>query len=194
MLSAVIAASAQPTHIQFASAQYAAGEISGVATVTVEITWGDPFNVCTVDYATANGTAMAGLDYVAQNGTLGFEYPETLKTFTLSILDDRLAEGDETLLLTLRNPALDGVLGQSNAVLTIWDDKPWSRDDPFLDGGWVLTVARQEDGKLVVGGRPSGNLGGIARLNPDGSLDGSFDSATVIEGLFPRVHALGEGS
>ncbi len=39
----------------------------------------------TVNFATANGTATAGSDYTAQNGTLTFLAGETSKTVTVAV-------------------------------------------------------------------------------------------------------------
>ena len=57
----------------------------------------------TVDYATSDETAAAGADYTATAGTLTFLAGETAKTVTVSVLDDVVDEGTETL--TLANPA-----------------------------------------------------------------------------------------
>src|SRR5258707_10111576 len=52
----------------------------------------------TVNYATANGTATAGADYVSTNGTLTFLPGETSQTITVAVLGDVLDELDETIL------------------------------------------------------------------------------------------------
>ena len=57
----------------------------------------------TVDYATADGTAKAGLDYIQTSGTLTFAPGETEKTVTVTVLDDEIPEGRETVLLKLSN-------------------------------------------------------------------------------------------
>ena len=59
----------------------------------------------TVDYATGNGTATAGEDYVAQSGDLTFAAGETAKTVEVEVLDDLHDEGTETMTLTLLNPS-----------------------------------------------------------------------------------------
>ena len=41
-----------------------------------------------VNYATANGTAAAGSDFIAQNGTLKFAVGESVKTVVVDITDD----------------------------------------------------------------------------------------------------------
>ena len=64
-----------------------------------------PSGTVTVDYATSDGTATAGSDYTATNGTLSFAAGETEKTVSVPVLDDAHDEGSETLTLTLSNPS-----------------------------------------------------------------------------------------
>jgi hypothetical protein len=106
---------------QFLSPVFTVSENVGVATITVTRTNG-AVGGTTVNYATSNGTASAGVDYVATSGTLTFGVGETSKTFTVTIIDDALIEGDETVNLTLSSPSVGGVLGSpSTATLVIAD-------------------------------------------------------------------------
>ena len=57
----------------------------------------------TVDYATRDGTATAGADYRARNGTLRFASGETVKTVDVEVLPDGHDEGAETVWLVLSN-------------------------------------------------------------------------------------------
>ena len=57
----------------------------------------------TVDYATSDGTAVAGEDYTATSGTLAFAPGETAKTVSVPVLDDAVDEGRETFTLRLSN-------------------------------------------------------------------------------------------
>ena len=66
-----------------------------------------------VDYATSNGTAISGLDYTGVTNTLSFTAGETIKLFTVPILNDGLKEPNETFRLTLSNPTGGGVLGMA---------------------------------------------------------------------------------
>ncbi|ERM80129.1 hypothetical protein P872_14365, partial [Rhodonellum psychrophilum GCM71 = DSM 17998] len=56
----------------------------------------------------------------------------------------------------------------------------WSFDPGIGASSWVNTIALQSDGKILIGGLFTSYNGtlknNIARLNPDGSLDSSFDS------------------
>ena len=74
----------------------------------------------TVDYATSDGTAVAGADYTAASGRLTFAAGETSKTVEVTVLDDGHDEGSETLTLTLSNQAPDTVrLADATATGTI---------------------------------------------------------------------------
>jgi hypothetical protein len=108
--------------IQFSAATYSVNETGGSAAITVSRSGGSASNV-TVDYATSNGTATAGLDYSSAASTFTFNAGETSKQFFVTISDDVLVEGNETVILTLSNPTGGAVLGaRSSATLTIVDN------------------------------------------------------------------------
>jgi hypothetical protein len=75
----------------------------------------------TVNYGTANRTAMAGQDYTATSGSLTFPAGTTSQTVSVPILGDTLAEAAETLLLRLALPA-NATLARATAVATINDN------------------------------------------------------------------------
>ena len=75
------------------------------ATVDFAVTLGRASGATvTVDYATGDGTAVAGEDYTATSGTLTFAPGETAKTVPVPVLNDAHDEGEETFTLTLSNP------------------------------------------------------------------------------------------
>ncbi|MDG3005072.1 cellulose binding domain-containing protein [Paludisphaera mucosa] len=80
-------------------------------------------SAATVRYATSNGTAVAGTDYVAASGTLTFAPGETAKTLTTAVLADALVEGDETLSLTLSAP-VGATLAKARGAGVIRDAAP----------------------------------------------------------------------
>ncbi|MFM7770018.1 MAG: Calx-beta domain-containing protein, partial [Bacteroidota bacterium] len=91
-------------------------------TVTITVTISTPVSsVVTVNYATSNGTAIAGLDYTAVSGSLTFPANVISLTFTVPILNDALAEGNETFTVTLTDPVNISLLDPI-AVVTITDD------------------------------------------------------------------------
>ncbi|MFW6200633.1 MAG: Calx-beta domain-containing protein, partial [Gemmatimonadota bacterium] len=74
-----------------------------------------------VDYATADGTAEAGADYVATSGTVTFESGETTQTVEVELLGDTETEPDETFFVRLSNP-VNAVLADAEGVGTIVED------------------------------------------------------------------------
>jgi RHS repeat-associated protein len=57
----------------------------------------------TVDFATADGDAVAGEDYVAANGTLTIEAGDTHGMIPVGIIGDKIKEEDEKFYLSLSN-------------------------------------------------------------------------------------------
>jgi len=58
----------------------------------------------TVNYTTADGTALAGRDYTATTGTLTFAPGVTSETIRVPILDDGVVQSGLNFTLTLSNP------------------------------------------------------------------------------------------
>ena len=77
----------------------------------------------TVSFATADGTALAGSDYVAQSGPLTFAIGTTSRTMTIAVLGDVLDEPNETFLVNLSSP-VNATIGTGQAVVTIVDNDP----------------------------------------------------------------------
>ncbi len=108
--------------VKFSLAAYSRSETGGLATITVTRTGGSASGV-TVDFDTMDLTATAGEDYTAVPATLVFASNQVSQTVLIPVLNDSLAEGNEAVQLTLRNPGGGATLGViSNAVLTIIDN------------------------------------------------------------------------
>ncbi len=75
----------------------------------------------TLKYATANGTATAGLDYTATSGTLTFAPGQTTQVVNVPVLGDTNVEPDETLTLSLSSP-LGATIAKALANGTILND------------------------------------------------------------------------
>ena len=58
----------------------------------------------TVDFQTADGTAVEGDDYTSKSGTLTFPAGQTLRTISVSTVEDEFHEPEERFRVTLRNP------------------------------------------------------------------------------------------
>lgn len=75
----------------------------------------------TLQYATANGTALSGSDYTSVTGTLTFNPGITSQNITIPILNDSINEANESFTLALTNPT-NATLGTiSTATSTITD-------------------------------------------------------------------------
>ncbi len=81
-----------------------------------------------VDYATRDGTAVAGADYTNTSGTLTFVAGETRKTVDVQVLADSHDEGSETMTLALSNATgariadgeATGTIDNSGSILQAW--------------------------------------------------------------------------
>ncbi|MCK1506320.1 Calx-beta domain-containing protein [Bradyrhizobium sp. 18] len=97
------------------------------ATFRVALSEGLAYPV-TVNYATQNGSALAGLDYDVTSGTLTFAAGETSKLIAVPIISDAVAEGDETFSVILSGAAAVGgvtpSIQNSSGVGTISDTLP----------------------------------------------------------------------
>jgi regulation of enolase protein 1 (concanavalin A-like superfamily) len=77
----------------------------------------------TIHFTTSvGGTATADLDYSPLNGTLTFSPGETVKFISLPLLNDTVAETDETVMLSLSEPAGAFLSASSAHVFTLIDD------------------------------------------------------------------------
>ncbi|MGM9477963.1 Calx-beta domain-containing protein, partial [Pedobacter sp. GSP4] len=96
----------------------------GVATFTVTLT-GNVQNAFTVNYATANNTAVQPGDYTATSGTLTFpagSVSGATQTFTVPIINDNIAEGNETFTATLSGITGPTTIATATGTATITDD------------------------------------------------------------------------
>jgi hypothetical protein len=90
---------------------------AGHATITVNRT-GATNIPASVNYATSNGTAVAGSDYTAAAGTIDFAAGETTKTFDVDVSNDGAAEANETVILSL----ISGATTVDTSLLSIEDN------------------------------------------------------------------------
>jgi hypothetical protein len=105
----------------FVATNVSASEASGTLSFAVLLTNADASSV-SVDYATADGAALVGSDYTATSGTLTFTPGQVSKTVPVTIIDDSLAEDDETFTLILSNPTGGLAILALQAIGTIEND------------------------------------------------------------------------
>ncbi|HWB13392.1 MAG TPA: MBG domain-containing protein [Pirellulales bacterium] len=122
-----------PGQIDITSPTYTVAENKAALTVTVALNrsldenGGLPLGNVTVDYATHDGTATAGVDYTAVSGTLTFSERDVAlllqTTITIPILNDQLLENNAPVFdLTLSNPMGGPTIGIGTAQITIQED------------------------------------------------------------------------
>ena len=75
----------------------------------------------TLEYATADGTARAGEDYVATSGTLTIRAGVTSASVLVDLVEDAIAEDDETVVLRVNVPS-DGTQQAISGTALIIDD------------------------------------------------------------------------
>ena len=93
---------------------------------------GGPFvQTIDVDYATADGTATAGLDYLATSGHLTFTPAITNRTVTVIVSNDLVHESTETFALNLSNPVNAELANGGTANGTILNTDPATGLDHF---------------------------------------------------------------
>jgi hypothetical protein len=97
-----------------------AGTRAATFTVTLSAPSAQPV---TLQYATADGTAMAGSHYQAGSGTLTIPAGQTTGTITVPAIGDRLPEPDKTFFVNLSG-AINATIPDTQAVGTIVDDEP----------------------------------------------------------------------
>ena len=94
-----------------------------------------------VRYATSDGTAVAGSDYVAAQGAVRFAPGETSKTVRVLVLEDGHDDNGETLTLTLSSP-FGAQITHATATGTIVNSDPIPR-------AWLARFARTVAGHVV---------------------------------------------
>lgn len=105
----------------------------------------------TVDYTTADGTAIAGSDYTAIQGTLTFNPGETTKTIVVPILGDTLDEADETFRLQLSHPTnAEITLNAGTATGRIVNDDQLIGSDFNSDGKVDILWRHSQTGQLGI--------------------------------------------
>jgi hypothetical protein len=84
----------------------------------------------TVDFATADGTATAGSDYLAAAGTVTFAPSETTQTISITVTGDPQVEPEEDFFVNLSNPT-NATIADSQGIGTITDDDTVVRQRPW---------------------------------------------------------------
>ena len=174
--------SGNPGTLGFSSGTYSVADTTGMATVAVQRTGGSSGAV-SVQYATSNGTGVAGTNYRAASGTLNWPAGEAAdKTFSVPVLDDGKADGNHTVDLTLSAVSAGATLGTSAAVLTITNSNsaaappaaPTDLTATPLDSvdihlTWTLNSTDETDVRVQSKVLPGGTFADLLPLLPAGT-------------------------
>ena len=121
-LASVTIADDDKPQVSVSSVSVAEGNVAKNVVVTATLSAASTQQI-TVSYATADGTALAGSDYVAQSGLLTFAPGTTSRTMTISVLGDLINEPTEAFLVNLSSP-VNATIGTGQAIVTIVDNDP----------------------------------------------------------------------
>ncbi|MEN8822454.1 MAG: Calx-beta domain-containing protein [Abyssibacter sp.] len=164
------------------AATYSVIENEGV--VTVSLTRTGAFGEISVDYATADGSAVAGTDYTATNGTVTWLDGESgAKTVTVAVLNDDAPESAKDFSLTLSNPQPAGtvtLVDPTTTTITIADD------DSIVEMDAVTLSVDENGGTVTVSASRSGSALGPASVNiatTDGTAISGIDYDQTSAGL-----------
>ncbi len=157
------------------------GEGAGQALLIVNRSGGAD-GAASIDYSTSGGSATAGEDFTATNGTLNWADGEaTSKSFGVPILNDDAQEGTETFTATLSN-ATGATLGTpASSTVSIEDDD--SGIEPFtcMESGETLCLTEDRFQVRVTFATSQGDTGNgqAVELTPDTGYLWFFNEANV---------------
>src|SRR6266851_1689465 len=169
-----ISIAAAPPTVQFSSATYSVGEGDGRVNITLT-RGGDTTSSASVSYATVdsagltncnvfNGIASPRCDYENTQGTATWAAGDaSAKTFSVAIVDDSYAEGNETFTIGLNSPSGATLGAQSTATVTIIDNDVTNGPNPidntnfFVRQQYIDFLGREPD--------PPGFAGWVSTIN-----------------------------
>jgi YD repeat-containing protein len=116
-----------------------------------------------VNYATANGTAVQPGDYTSTSGTLTFTTAQTSKTVSVPTINDTAVESPETFTMTLSAPTGGATIGSpGSATATINDNDGGGGNQPPVanpdNGGSILTCGNIDVNVIANDTDPDNNL------------------------------------
>jgi YD repeat-containing protein len=140
----------------------------------------------TVQYASSNGTAIAGTDYTAVSGTLAIPAGSATGLITVPVLGDGAVEANDTLTLTLTVPANATIADATGVVTILNDDAAMSTWGDFYaprDGAADGALFNPASGNWTF---KDSNTGNIATFGP-------FGNTTTHNDLFVPADYTGDG-
>jgi Calx-beta domain len=136
-----------------------------------------------VDYSTANGSAVASSDYGASSGTLTFAPFETAKLFFVSTVADTVEEPAENFTVVLSNPSSGSSIGTGSTTINInaSNGPPPPNNPPSAVLASVSVGVCLATTKMITASDPDGDYpitvvsgngpGKFAEVSPGGGLE-----------------------
>jgi hypothetical protein len=170
-----------PGSVQHSSASASALKTAGNASLTVTRTGGST-GPASVNYATANGTAVAGTDYTSASGVLNWADGDTApKTITIPVLNPSAIGSNKNLTVTLSGPLYASLGGTTTATVSI-------NETAF--NNWLFTNLGATSNTALGAPDADADSDGLANLIEYalGSLPGSSSSVTKPTGVLQGTH------
>ncbi len=151
-----------PDPIAFTASSYSVAQSAGSVSLPV-IRSGTATAAVTVDYQTADSTAVAGTDYTATSGTLQWaENDSTVKMITVPISNSTPFTGNKTFSVALSNPSVAAEIAiPQSATVTMSGDATVSAGTLQLSDS-SYTVAQNAGILTVTVNRVSGSSGAVS--------------------------------
>jgi VCBS repeat-containing protein len=158
----------------------------------------------TVNYATANGTATAGIlplligDYTSTSGTLTFTGGQTSKTVTVSVTGDLLSEPNETFFVNLSgantpiadNQGLGTILNDDNLLLVAAEEGPGAPEATVTPDA-LAPIAAEAAARWAAAGMDTAALSSFDIRIAD--LPGTALGLTTTDAIWIDADAAGHG-
>ncbi len=199
-----VTAEGGPTRIAIDDVSIVEGD-DGTSVLTFTVTRSDADSAFTVDFATGDGTATAGDDYVAANGTLTFAAGgELTQTISVTINGDTVIEPNENFTVDLSNlvvtegeaeitdaQGVGTIVSDDLAITYIHDVQGAAHYSPILAGDGIFAFNQQSTTQVTVRGivtaidtyAGSGQVG-FYIMEETADWD---DNALTSEGIFVRT-------
>ncbi|HBB89167.1 MAG TPA: hypothetical protein DC047_16295, partial [Blastocatellia bacterium] len=152
------------------------GTVSAVFSVTLSTASGRSLSV---GFATANGTATAGNDYVSTSGRVNFSAGDITKTVAVPINGDTLTEPDETFFVNLSAP-VNATVSDTQGLGTILNDDGAVGAINFSQANYSVG---ESDGLVAITVNRTGDLSAAASVDYATSADISVVPCSTINGL-----------
>ena len=152
-----------PSLLALSDSTYDVDEDAGTIDIPVVRT-GSLEEVVSVNYQTFEETAIAGVDFTSQEGTLTFEPGESSQNITIEISDDEVVDPEETFSITIDSVIGNGTLGAPRTARITIDDnespdalvilEETDGDTQVTEGGnndsYTITLGSQPNSDVVI--------------------------------------------